>query len=239
MRNSQRVVLGALGLIVVLMLGVAVWIRLVAEPAPELSGERAPLSYDYSGFTGVDVMGQWQVAIERGDAWRVAIEAPVELLDDIEVELEGDELSFGYKGGWCAGCFRDSNTLRDGDTLKATVTMPELESLDLSGVTKLSFSGFDGASLSLDVSGASELRGAASRFDSLLLDKSGVGNLDLGGVTVTNAEVDISGAGNVTLRMGGGRLIGDMSGFGSLEYYGTASEQTVESSGFVNVRRRN
>ena len=145
------------------MLGVAVWIRFVAEPAPELSGQRASGSYDYSGFTGVDASGQWEVAIERGDAWRIAIDAPEELLDDIEVELEGDELSLGYEGE-CAGCFRD------GNTLKATVTMPELESLDLSGATKLSFSGFDGASLSLDMSGASELRGAASRFDSLILD---------------------------------------------------------------------
>jgi Putative auto-transporter adhesin, head GIN domain len=233
MRNSQLAVLGALGFVVAVMLGVAVWIRLVAEPAPELSGQRASGSYDYSGFTGVEAEGQWEVAIERGDAWRIAIEAPEELLDDIEVELEGDELSLGYEGGWCAGCFRD------GNTLKATVTMPELESLDLSGATKLSFSGFDGASLSLDMSGAGELRGAASRFDSLIVDMSGAGNLDLGDVTVTNAEVDISGAGNVTLRMGGGRLSGDMSGFGNLEYYGTVSEQTVESSGFVNVRRRN
>jgi len=231
MRNSQLAVLGALGLVVAFILGVAVWIRFVAEPTPELSGQRTSGRYDYSGFTGVDASGLWEVAIERGDAWRIAIEAPEELLDDIEVELEGDELSFGYEGE-CAGCFRD------GITLKATVTMPELESLDLSGVTKLSFSGFDGASLTVDMSGASELRGAASRFDSLSLDKSGVGNLDLGDVTVTNAAVDISGAGKVTLRMGGGRLSGDMSGFGNLEYYGTVSEQTVDSSGFANVRQR-
>jgi hypothetical protein len=231
MRNSQRVVLGGLVFLVALMLGVAVWISLIAEPTPELSGERAPRSFDYSGFTGVDASGQWEVAIERGDAWRIAIEVPEEHLDDIEVELDGDELKFGYEGE-CAGCFRD------GLALKATVTMPELESVELSGVTNLSFSGFDGASLSVDMSGASELRGAASRFDSLSLDKSGVGNLELGDVTVTNADVDLSGAGNVTLRMGGGRLSGDMSGFGSLEYYGTVSEQTVDSSGFANVRQR-
>jgi hypothetical protein len=201
MRNSQRVVLGGLVFLVALMLGVAVWISLIAEPTPELSGERAPRSFDYSGFTGVDASGQWEVAIERGDAWRIAIEVPEEHLDDIEVELDGDELTFGYEGE-CAGCFRD------------------------------------GPSLTVDMSGASELRGAASRFDSLSLDKSGVGNLELGDVTVTNADVDLSGAGNVTLRMGGGRLSGDMSGFGSLEYYGTVSEQTVDSSGFANVRQR-
>jgi hypothetical protein len=38
--------------------------------------------------------------------------------------------------------------------------------------------------------------------------------------------------------MAGGRLTGDMSGAASLEYYGTVSEESVDTSGMVNVRRR-
>jgi hypothetical protein len=48
----------------------------------------------------------------------------------------------------------------------------------------------------------------------------------------------VSGAGNVKLRMAGGRLTGDVSGAANLEYYGPVSEQSVQQSGFVNVRRR-
>jgi hypothetical protein len=71
-----------------------------------------------------------------------------------------------------------------------------------------------------------------------MLDLSGVGNADLADVTVTDADVDVSGAGNVKLRMAGGRLTGGVSGAANLEYYGPVSEQSVQQSGFVNVRRR-
>jgi hypothetical protein len=206
--------------------------RLGAEPPPELSGERGARTVDYSGFDRIDVGGQWTVTIERGDAWRVALEAPVEILDDIEVERDGNELSVEYNTGWCPGCFRDDQAL------KVAITMPELTSLDLSGATVASFSGFAGRELVLDVSGAVELRGTASRFERVTLDLSGAGSVDLGDVTVTDAEVAVSGAGNVTLRMAGGRLTGDMSGAANLEYYGTVSEETIERSGFVNVTRR-
>ena len=100
-------------------------------------------------------------------------------------------------------------------------------------------SGFESGALSLDVSGTGDVRGSASRFDALTLDVSGAVNVDLGDVPVANAEVDISGAGNVTLRMAGGRLTGELSGAANLNYYGTVSEASVETSGFVNLRRRN
>jgi hypothetical protein len=77
-----------------------------------------------------------------------------------------------------------------------------------------------------------------SRFDELSLDMSGAASVELGEVAVRDAEVDTSGAGSVTLLMAGGRLTGDMSGAASLEYYGTVSEESVDTSGMVNVRRR-
>jgi hypothetical protein len=233
MRNSQIAVLSAVGLVVAGMLAMGVWIRLVAEPPPELSGERATRNYDVAGFDRVDVSGQWTVTVERGDAWRVAVEAPAEVIDGVEIVPNGDELSVSYEGGWCAGCFRDDTAL------EATITMPALEALDISGASKVSFSGFDGRALSLDISGAVELTGAASRFETLTLDLSGAGSVDLEDSLVTNADIDVSGAGNVSLSMNGGRLTGEMSGAANLEYTGTVSEESVEKSGFVNVRRRN
>jgi hypothetical protein len=232
MKNSQLAVAMALGVVLAVTIGGAVWLRLGAEPPPELSGERGSRTVDYSGFDRVDVGGQWTVTIERGDAWRIALEAPVEVLDDIEVERGGSELSVEYESGWCAGCFRDDQAL------EVAITLPALTSLDLSGATVASFSGFTGRELRLDVSGAVELRGMASRFERLTLDLSGAGRVDLGDVSVTDAEVDVSGAGNVTLRMAGGRLTGAMSGAANLEYFGSVTEEAIEKSGSVNVSRR-
>ena len=233
MRNSQRVMAGLLGGIVVLMILVALWIAVTAPEPPELSGQRTTRTYDLADFQGVEVSGQWQVTIERGDAWRVAVEAPVEVFEDVQVRLSGDGEDVDLEAPWWFG---------DGDgenMLEATITMPALESLDISGTSRVRFSGFEGRTLSLDVSGAGDIRGAASRFDELTLDSSGAVNVDFGDVTVTDAEVDISGAGNVTLRMAGGRLTGDLSGAANLTYSGTVSEESIDQSGFVNVRRRN
>lgn len=234
MRNSQRAVLALLSVIVGLMVVVAVWVRAAAPELPPLSGERTARTFDLTDFDGLDVDGQWRVTIERGATWAVSVEMPVEVVEQVSVRREADALHLSYEGPWPLGDFD-----REDGRLQATITMPVLETLDLSGTTQLRFSGFDGSSLSLDVSGAGDIRGTTSRFDSLLLDMSGFGNIDLSDVAVTNADVDMSGFGNVTLRMTGGRLRGDMSGFGSLEYYGTVSEESVEKSGFGSIRRRN
>jgi putative autotransporter adhesin-like protein len=232
MRNSQRVMLVLLGVIVGLMVVVAVWVRAGAPALPQLSGERATRTFDFTDFDGVHVECQCQVTIERGDAWRISVEMPVEVVDRVRVRREGDVLTLGQEGPWLGGFDEDRS-------LRATITMPVLEKLGFSGMSQLTFSGFDGNSLSIDAGGAGMIRGTASRFDSLLLDMSGFGNIDLGDVAFTNADVDHSGFGNVTLRMAGGRLRGDLSGFGSLEYFGTVSEENVDKSGFGSIRRRN
>jgi hypothetical protein len=234
MRNSQRVMAALLGGIVVLLIVAAVWIKVTAPSVPELTGQRTSRSYDYTGFTGVSVSGEWQVTIERGAAWSVAIDVPAEISDGVRVERNGDELALGYEGrGWSFGLFG-----RQTRSPQATITMPAIKMIVLSGTSTLSFTGFEGDRLSLTSSGASEVRAATGRFDNLELKLSGAGNVDLDEVVAINADVQVSGAGNVKLNMGGGRLTGHMSGAGNLDYRGTVSEQSVMTSGIVNVRRR-
>lgn len=233
MRNSQRAIAVVLGVIVVLMVVVAIWVRVTAPEPRELSGEKTTKTYDLSDFDGVDVAGPWRVTIAHGDAWQVSVEMPVEVVDEVRVDRDGRKLEL--QGPWWVGNFAG----REGPALQATITMPALESVHISGTAMLSFAGFDGSPFSLDLSGAGQVNGTASRFDRLDLDMSGAAAIDLSGVAVTNADVDISGAGSVKLQMAGGRLTGDLSGAASLEYSGTVSEETVDKSGFVNVRRRN
>ncbi len=238
MRNSQRAIVGLLGIVVGLMVVVAIWVWVTGERPPELSGERTTRTYDFADFDGVDVAGQWQVTIERGDAWRVTVEVPAEYADQVRVERGGDVLNLAYAfrfGGFTRGGFGGVDRQ---PPFQATITMPALETVGLLGASRLSFSGFEGGALSLHVSGATDLTGAASRFDALTLYLSGAGSVNLADVPVTDANVDISGAARVTLRMAGGRLSGDLSGTANLEYYGAVSAETIDRSGFVNVRRR-
>ena len=238
MRNSQRAIVGLLGVAVGLMVVVAISVWATGERPPELSGERTTRTYDIAEFNGVDVAGQWEITIERGDAWRVSVEVPAEFADRVRVERNGDALQLRYAGAFVFGGFGRVDRENNG-VPRATITMPALETLDLSGTSQLSFSGFDGSALSVDVSGGVAIQGAASRFDTLTLDLSGAGSINLEDVPVTDANVDISGAGNVKLQMAGGRLTGDLSGAANLEYSGTVSQEAINKSGFVNVRRRN
>jgi hypothetical protein len=231
MRNSQRVVAGVIGAIALVIVAIGVWVRFGAPQLPELSGDRTTRAYEFMGFDGVAVSGQWQITMERGDSWRVTVDVPLEVVDSVRVEQDGGRLSLSSERGFRFGDF-------DDDEMKATVTMPALTSIELSGASTLSLSGFEGDRLSLTSSGASEVRAANGRFDALTLVMSGAGNVDLDDVAVTNADIRVSGAGNVKLNMAGGRLTGHMSGAGNLEYRGTVSEQSVTTSGIVNIRRR-
>src|SRR5690554_1044027 len=173
MRNSQWVVVGVIGGIAALIFGIGLWLRLAGTELPDLSGELTSRTYDYADFDEIDIDGQWQVTIERGDAWSVAVEVPAELVDDLRVRVDGDVLHLGFERIWQFGDFGDQ------EGFKATITMPALESLDLSGASAVRFSGFEGDSLSIDVSGAGEIRGTASRFDTLDLDASGAVSVEL------------------------------------------------------------
>jgi hypothetical protein len=234
MRNSQRAIAALLGVIVALLVVVAIWVRVAAPQPPELSGQRTTRTYDFKDFRGVEADGQWQITIERGDAWLVSVEAPAEIVDRVRVQRQADGEAVDLEGPWWLGDFGDGEA-----ALQATITMPSLETLDISGTSIISFSGFDGAALALELAGGGQVRGTASRFDRLTLDMSGAAEIDLSGVPVTDAEVDVSGAGNVKLQMAGGRLTGDLSGAANLEYSGTVSAETIDRSGLVNVRHRN
>ncbi len=234
MRNSQRAVLAVIGLLAAFLVVVAVWIRVAVPQLPDLSGERGSRTYDYADFDRVGVRGQWEVTVQRGDSWRIAVEAPVELLEYIRAERDGDAFELGLAGGW----WRGGGWGRDDDALKATITMPALAGLELSGASTLSFAGFEGRELSIVSSGPSALRAAASRFDDLRLVMSGAGSAELGELTATNANVTVSGAADIRLRMAGGKLSGNLSGASNLEYAGTVSEQTLTQSGAGSVRHR-
>jgi hypothetical protein len=229
MTASQRALATALGIVALVVVASVIFIRLNTS-AVEISGERVTLTPTLTSFAGVDVAGNWRLDVTRGDAWRVELDVPAGIEDrmtarvvDGVLEIRFDNrLRFGGFGGF-------------GVDYGARITMPELESLTLAGASDVTLSGFAGERLAITSTGAAEIEGRASRYTELELTMTGAGEADLGDVTVTNAELAISGAGEVTLRMAGGRLTGNLSGAGQVDYYGTVSEQSIATSGVGRV----
>jgi hypothetical protein len=213
----------------------AVWSRVGVTTGVKISGERSTLAPTLSNFASIEASGTWDVRATRGDAWRVELDVPVELVDRIEARVDDGRLVLDLEGAtWFGGC-----SIPDRCRLKAAITMPELRAASLSGASQMDFTGFEGTALQIALTGAGKIDGDSGRYDDLALTVSGAGNVDLGGVTTTNAVVSVSGAAHVELRMGGGRLTGNLSGASGLVYSGTVSEESVSDSGASNVRRAN
>lgn len=240
MRPSQIAMLAAIGVIVAILLATASWIALsatLADDVPEaLWKEQRTRSVALDNFTGVEIHGQWEVTIERGDAWAVELSYPAALEKRASAQVEDKQLVIG---NYTHGLWTPFGDERDRTRMTARVTMPSLDTLGVSGAAKVTFSGFEGPRLSVAASGATNLRGQSGRYRDLDLALSGAGSIDLSGVVATNANVVLSGVGSVKLRLDGGTLRGNASGAGSIEYSGTVSEERIDKSGAVGIRHTN
>lgn len=239
MRPSQIAMLAGIGMVVAALLATAAWVALsaaLADDVPEaLWKEQRSRSFELDGFTGVEVRGQWEVTIERGDSWAVELSYPAAAENRASARIDDQRLMIGL---FTAGSLTRFGQ-RPGARMSARVTMPSLETLSVSGAAKVTFSGFEGPKLGVTASGATDLRGASSRYHDLDLVLSGAGSLDLSDVFATNADVVLSGVGSLKLQLDGGVLKGTASGAGSIEYAGTVSEERIGKSGAVAIRHTN
>jgi hypothetical protein len=233
--------LSAIGAVVAVMLASASWIALSAELEPEATtNEQRTISPALTGFTAVEVQGNWDVTIERADVATVELSYPAALQSRATARVENGRLVIGVNtNGFRGGFLSRLDDGRNARQFTARVTMPSLEALTVSGTGKVTFLGFEGTGLAVHVSGAADVRGRAAHYRDLDISLSGAGSLDLRDVVATNASVALSGVGSIRLQLDGGTLTGNASGAGSIEYSGTVAEERVNKSGIVSVRQVN
>jgi hypothetical protein len=112
----------------------------------EVSGNVVTQDMQFADFTSVEASNAFVVDISRSDSFSVTIRVDDSIADLLDVSKEGDTLRIGLKRA----------TRTAGLTLEASITMPELNGLDLSGTSKATVSGFRGADrLDIKASGAS------------------------------------------------------------------------------------
>jgi len=200
------------------------------EPERSVSGSKQPISQSYplKYFSGIHASGKWNLKLQRGETYRVEIEAPEYLMGGLIVEKEKDVLNLGLEKGW---------RLKGGE-LKARVTMPSLKSLRASGSTTAYMNGFESERLKIRASGSTKLGGQANKIYYLTLKGSGSTQLDLMGNPVTFAEIDLSGSSTISVSMAGGDLKGSISGSGTVVYDGEIRDQEVRISGSGSVKRK-
>jgi hypothetical protein len=122
----------------------------------------ATTQVDKAGFTQVRAADSWDVTLVRGDSYSVKVTTDDNLVDRLDVIVDGDALVLRLKPGtW--------GTWTNNVTLKATVVMPRIDGLDLADASDASVTGF---------SSSSPVTVSLHDSSSVVLNALGAGTLD-------------------------------------------------------------
>ena len=208
------------------------------------SGDLVTEEYEFEDFTKVELTNTFRADITHSAAFSVSVEADDNILELVEVTQDGDTLRLQLESG----------TSATDATLQATITMPEIVSLDVSGASRATVAGFEnGNALQARVSGASRLDGVldVTHLDLRLsgasraslegggteadINASGASTLDLEDFILEIAHVSLSGASSGTVNVRDELGPVEASGASLLLYIGTPNLTGIDTSGASHV----
>ncbi len=238
MKTSNRILIGIAVAAVVVVAAIVIVARLLLGSMVTVtpgagasavtirpSGNEITKSYDLSGFQAVSASGAWDITVNKGTTYAVEVVVPENVEQHLDVHSSGGRLTIGLKPG---------TTLTDW-RLKATVTMPSLKSISLSGANRARLTGFSGDKLTVSCSGAAAVSGSGQGYKAMEIKGSGAASVDFRSLPAVEANVVLSGAGEARLQMQGGALTGQLSGAAKVVYGGSVSTQSIKTSGIGSV----
>jgi hypothetical protein len=200
-----------------------------------------------SSFKNVDVSGAAKVMVSQGDQHSVKVEGDENLLQYIEVEQEGDKIRIKERPGF--------NLQPSGD-IRVYVTAPVFNNIDASGASdiigqtkisnpeemKMHISGAGNIKMELDAPRLTfRMSGAGSIYikgqtKELELEMSGAGSAHFYDLLSENTRVSLSGVGSAEV-YASVKLDASVSGVGSIDYKGNATDVNQHVSGVGSVHK--
>lgn len=242
---KNRKALSSLLIVILVVAVVVVAVGAVAVYYWVLPGNLKTETMEFSDFTAVEVGSAFEVNITQSNSFSVKITAGENIFDRIQVTQTGATLKIEVTPGL---------GISNG---KAEITMPELDTLILSGATRGTVEGFNssnpfvlalsGASslemtntnvgdAEIEVSGASTLNAEGTANDLVAL-VSGASNVDLTDFPVNDADINLSGASRATINLDG-KLDAELSGASNLEYIGDPTMGDINIAGASTINKK-
>jgi hypothetical protein len=189
------------------------------------SGVAASDTRGLTDFRSVDVGGVFKVEITAQKDFSVEVEADDNILPLIKTEVRNGTLHIDT----------DSKVSPKSQMI-VRISAPDIESLDLSGVAKVSLAGVSNQALSIDTSGATEItvNGDTAK---LTVDMSGASKLFASELNVDDATIETSGASRAEVNVSG-VLTADASGASKVEYSGSPTEINADRSGVAHISKK-
>lgn len=188
--------------------------------------------YNVKAFTGVDMSGLYNVEINYAPDCAVSVETDAELYEFLDVYVSNNGVLHldMVDGGIPKAIQRKLGDIK----IKASVAMPLLNSLEMSGVTRCYVpDAFKAAAFELDMSGVSKAEFADLKCTTMDMELSGVSDLKWNG-TVEELDVEASGSSKVNFTLSGRDITyADVEASGACNVFveGKAIKASVDISG--------
>lgn len=196
------------------------------------SAEEKSRTYSFGNITGIDASFTYEIHVTSGPSDNV------EIIYDSEYEPYMKVSYSSYDSSLYLGMDELPRKLRNSNhsPIKVFLQMTEIDQIELSGASSISFSGkFKASDLDLDLSGASNLSGPLQISGRRLsIDASGASKMSLEG-DFQKVELDISGASNVSFVGKGTEMEGELSGAAKFRLKGEFINSSIECSGAANM----
>jgi hypothetical protein len=190
----------------------------------EGSGDRVKQTRDVKDFDEIQVDCAFDVEITVGPRFALELTYDDNLIDLIETDVRGGTLVLDCDGE------------HDVDrSCKARIEMPSLAGITINGAAQVHVQGMTGESFEYDLHGAGdlEIQGSVGRIEVHLL---GAGSVDARDLIAEEADVQLSGTGSVRVHANE-RFRGQVSGCGSIDYYGDPPQARENVSGIGSITR--
>ncbi len=169
-------------------------------------------------FQSLDVSGAYDVKVACGETLRMEISADDNLLQHIRTNVEDGVLFIESAKAFCTM-----------NRLTVNLSIPDIETISMSGAVDLSIDGVDNKRLGVYLKGSGSVRASGSTA-AFVAEASGASRFDASALECKSARVNISGASEAVVHVTE-TLDVDISGAGELIYYGDPKTVTKKISG--------
>ena len=186
------------------------------------NGNSIEKNFSVDEFSKVDASHAYEVKITVGDETSVKIETDENLMKYVEVYVKNNTLYLNVE-----------NNVNIQGKMKAIISTPSLNRVDLSGACKIEVVGIESNKFSIDMSGA--CKGIFSGSTEILdIDLSGATKINTSELKAANVTVDASGASKCSVYSSESLSV-DASGASKIVIYGDPPKVETDLSGASSV----
>ncbi len=184
-------------------------------------------TYDFVDFDKVEIGGVYEFDIAVGGDYSITISGAPEEMERIEVSVSNGELILDQN--------RREKVRRKwrNQGMEATITLPALSPIDVSGIVDGNITGVDAEEFNADFSGVGEvdISGTCGHLDANI---SGIGDFDASELRCQTADVDVSGIGDVDV-YASDEIDISVSGIGDADIHGSPTRVEKNGSLFSDI----